>query len=762
MTVTAPAAPTGTGTPAKARGPAGVVALFALTTLTGSALLAMAEPMVAKMLPYAYAGSPMAWTASVLFFQIASVAGCGYAYLSERLPVARVRSLLRVLPVLAPLPLLPITLPGWSGRVGTLPPVPWLLLVLAVAAGAPFALLSSAMPLIQRWYASLDPPRSGGLPFVLAGLGGTAALLAYPFLVEPYADTRTQASWWAAGYGVFAALMVGCGLVASFRLGDPERRSAARTDEPYADPRKRARAAGVFAVKRAGHSARGRAGKTDRGPAMARWGEWSQRARWLGLAFVPSSLMLSVTTRISSGFASVPTVWVLPLALYLATFAVAFGPMTRRWLGRTAAVAAISAAVLPWAIYLLGDRVLTDGILLAALVLAGLACHGRLAADRPEPRRSGEFFLLMSLGAALGGAFNALVVPAIFSWEIELPIVLTALAVLPLAGRPDADPDGAAAKAFVLAGPLLAVATYLNLGRGWLLAIVLLGSLPWCTLAPRRPRMLAIGAALTTAAFVWYQVPADSYYRQRTFFGDYQVYGDSGWQVLSSGSVIRGYQFPAGNDRHVPVGYYGRYGPLGDLFAGYGNGRVGVVGAGNGTVAAYGHRGQRMDFFERDPALLDIALRRFTYLMDSQAGLSGTIGDGRQRLAETRDGTYGMIVFDGLGFGAVPTHLLTREALRTYVRKLAPGGVLAFHVTHRDLDLARALAATARAAGLAALTGHGAADQRRIFQASTWVAVARRPADLRRLRGAGWRASAVTGPVWTDRRAALGGLLRLG
>jgi SAM-dependent methyltransferase len=724
------------------RVPAGImVTLFTLTTLMSASLLFTVEPMVAKMLLPSYGGSPMVWNTSVLFFQIALLVGYAYAHWSQRLLGARWQPLVQIPLVIAPLFVLPVALPAWLDARGSTPDALWLLLVLAAVVGAPFAVLSTIGPLVQRWYSWADLPRSNDPYFLYAAsnVGSMLALLAYPFLIEPAADLAAQARWWAFGYVVFTALLVACGLIVRFRTTKTP--SEALTEaEPVAEEQI----------------------------------SWWRRARWLGLAFIPSSLMLGVTTHISTDIAPVPLMWVVPLALYLATFIIAFGSKKQRWLSSTVTVAAISAAVLPWTLYLMGYRAVLSAILLSlSLVLvSGLACHGLLAKDRPIPRRLTEFFLIISLGGALGGAFNSLVAPMVFDWVAELPLVVTALAVLPLAlsRKPDMTARwhfrGAAAlvEAFVLTGPLLAVAAYLRLGGSWFVVILLASFLPWCVLAVRRPLMMAIGAALTTTVLFWYQTPTDTF-RERTFFGTYSVYTDNGWRIFAHGTTVHGYQFPSGPKRTIPVSYFGRPGPLGDLFASYGDRsrRIAVVGLGTGVMASYGRRGQKMDFYEIDPAVVKIAIDQFSYLGDSRADISAIVGDGRLGLDNEPDGSYGMIILDAFSSDAVPPHLLTREALQMYARKLTAGGVIVFNVTNRNLDLAPMLGATARAAGLASMTGQGDADPQRIYRASSWVAVTRSDADLQPLRAKAWRwHTPRSGPVWTDAHSSLFGVLKLG
>lgn len=714
-----------------------VVTLFALTGLMGSGLLFLVVPMVTKMLLPAYSGSPAVWTTSMLFFQIAILAGHAYVHWSQRLLGARALLLIQIPLAISPLFVLPFTPPAWPGTFGPTPPTLRLLLALTLAVGAPIAALSTIGPLLQRWYSSSDLPRSDDPYFVYAagGTGGVLALLAYPVVIEPAVGLATQARWWVIAYGVFIALVVACGLVLRFRADGVSGGAQIRAEtEPT--------------------------GRIS----------WTRRARWLGLAFIPSSITLGVTTRISTHIAAIPLIWVVPLALYVATFTVAFGVKNQRWMTPMVTAAAVSAAVMPWTLYLHHALATDIAACLSLVLVAGLGCHGLLARDRPAPRRLTEFLVIVSLGCALGGAFNGLIAPMVFNWGAELPLVVTSLAVLPLVlrRRPDANKawrlPGAEGlvKAFVFTGPLLAAVVYLNLGRSWLIIVTVAGALPWCVLAVARPRAMAVGVALTTAALFWYQTPNDSF-RERTFFGAYEVYYQGGWWILSDGATMRGYQYALEPVRSIPVSYYGQPGPLGDLFTSYGDrsSHIAIVGLGTGAEASYGRPGQQMDFYEPDRVILDIALNKFGYLKESRARTNTILGDGRIQLGKVPDGRYGMIILDAFNSGPVPTHLLTREALQLYVRKLSPGGVLAFHVTPRNLDLAPMLQATARSAGLASMTGQGYTDPKHMYQGSTWVAIARADADLRPLRAKPmrWKRLSTDGPVWTDAHASPIGVL---
>jgi SAM-dependent methyltransferase len=363
----------------------------------------------------------------------------------------------------------------------------------------------------------------------------------------------------------------------------------------------------------------------------------------------------------------------------------------------------------------------------------------------------------------------------VFNWTAEFPLVVTSLAVLPIMlRRSDATLrwrfPGAVAlvKAFVLAGPLilLMLTIFLRLGASSFVPAVVAVGVPWCVLALRRPRMMAIGVALTTVLLLWYRMPTDSI-RMRTFFGNYHIYTDgNGRRMFGHGSTVHGYQFTGGPLRTTPVSYYGRSGPFGDLFTAYGerSSRVAVVGLGTGVIATYGHTGQTMDFYEIDPVVIRIAANWFSYLSDSKADATAIAGDGRLELDKAPDGSYGMIILDAFTSDSVPPHLMTYEALQMYARKLTPGGVLVFNVTNRSLDLAPMLAATARAAGLTSITGNGAEDPQKIYYRSRWVAIARKDADLQPLRAKSWRwhTPPPGGPVWTDAHSSLFGVLDIG
>ena len=688
-----------------------LVLLFAAASFLGASLLFLVQPMVAKMLLPLLGGSASVWTTCMLFFQAGLLGGYLYAHLltsrlGARLQVATHAAVLGVA-LLA----LPISLDRLTPPAGTQAPLPWLLASLAIVAGAPFFALASTGPLLQRWLHGTDHP-SARDPYHLyaaGNLGSFAGLILYPVLLEPLLPLATpgarmlpprlvpwsQSGLWAAGYLVFA----GCVL-----------------------------AAGALALRRPGPALPEAAG----GAPTTR-----ERLTWMLLAFVPSSAVLGVTQYVTAEIAAVPLLWVIPLALYLLTFVVAFSPrvtLPPLWMGRAVAVAVLAtAASMTLAVRSRGQ--LLVAIHLAGLVVIGLALHGRLAASRPRASRLTEFYLWIAAGGALGGVFNAIVAPLAFKTVAEYPVALF-LAVL-LRPRPAervASPRPWARALDVGIG--LAVGTLpLSLGRfapdvagpvSWPLVALLAGVPALLCLAliawPLR-FTLAVGALLIAG---WWQIsaPRASLDRERTFFGVHRVVPTLGpwfretqagamgppkrreFVSLLHGGTCHGMQAVAPAFRKIPTTYYHRDGPLGrawtalDLDARATD--IGLVGLGAGTIAAYGRAGQRMTYFELDPAVARIARDRryFTFIADSPATVAVEIGDGRLRLARVADQAFDVLVLDAFSSDSIPVHLLTEEAIALDLRKLRPEGVLFVHLTNHYLGLEDVVSAIAGRLGV--------------------------------------------------------------
>ena len=684
---------------------------FATAIFAGATLLFLVQPMVARMVLPLFGGSQAVWTTSMLFFQAVLLAGYGYAHASTRLLGPSRQPIVHAVVLVLAVAALPI------GRGLAPPPTDaspslWLLGVLAVTVGAPFFVVTTASPLLQHWLAT-SGHASGRDPYFLYAAGNAGsliALLAYPILVEPLLTLDQQARLWSIGYVLFALLCLGC-----------------------------------LVIARRGRSLAQSAPARVMVPSLA----WRTRARWVGTALVPSSLMLGITTYISTDVASFPMLWVLPLAIYLLTFVVAFA---RRPLVTTRAAALILP--LPAALVfaqMLGSVTLPLPVTLLTQLLvlffAGVLAHGRLAEQRPAPERLTEFYFLLSLGGVLGGALNALVAPLVFDSVLEYPLVLVLALALRPRGRRIADIFPVLAFGGCVAG--LAVVQGLSVPH-----LLLAGAVVAClAIGVRYPRYLTLGFASLTLLLA---AGSPSLHSERTFFGVLRVTEQDGERKLVHGTTVHGVERFAGPLAGEPLTYYGRRGPLGDVFAAYSQlDRVDAIGLGAGTVAAYGRPGQQMTFYELDPAIARIAgdPRFFTFLRDSPANVEIVLGDGRRTIARVPDGTSDLVIVDAFSSDSIPVHLLTREAIELYVRKLRPGGLIAFHVSNRHLELAPVIARAAHALGLAAVDRFDRAEGARGDRTpSRWLVLARSPEGLEPLlERSGWRIPTVSaGRVWTD------------
>jgi hypothetical protein len=727
------------------RGAAALVAAYAATVFAGAFLLFQVQPMFGKMVLPLLGGSPAVWNTCMLFFQAALLGGYLWAHLTTRALGVRRQAAVHLALMLAAGLALPLAV-GDAAPTGGGAPIPWLLLVLLSTVGAPFMVLAGTGPILQRWFAESGSPAAANPYWLYAAsnLGSLLGLLAYPFLLEPGLRLAQQSAVWAAGYALLVAGVAGC-------------------------------AALVWRTHAAGAAAAREAAVPDPAPVTAR-----RRAGWVGLAFLPSSLLLGATTYLTTDLTPAPLLWVLPLALYLLTFTLVFAP---RQLVPHGWMVAAQPALLVAVVYLLLGSSLTRPavavpIHLAALFVTAMVCHGELSRRRPDARHLTEFYLWLSVGGVLGGIFNVLVAPLVFTetWEYPLVLVLACLArPWPEEGRTLREHGTAALRA---AG--FAVALYLltsrDPGTTPFVALAVMGGVYVALLSAvlgRAPLLLAlcVGSAYLVRA-VEDQRAAPILHADRSFFGHFRVVrgtaGDEAFHVLTHGSTMHGAQSLDPEHRRDPLTYYVRIGPLGDVFATQGLStrarRLAVVGLGAGTTAAYASENERWTFFEIDPGMERTARdpRLFTYLSDSPAPTRVVLGDARVSLArEVREGapTYDLIVLDAFSSDAIPVHLLTREALGIYLERLAPGGRLAVHVSNRYLDLEPVVAALARERGLAVRVGAWGIPRALPYQnLSTWIVVARSDWDLGMLAtDARWRAIRSEPGVrpWTDDHSSI-------
>jgi hypothetical protein len=718
-----------------------VPALFTLTIFVSASLLFFVQPLFARIVLPQIGGAPAVWTTAMLFFQSVLIAGYLYAHLvSRHLPVAAQLALHLAFWVAA-LSFLPLAIPaGW--RYDPAVPAAWQTLTLfALGVGLPFGVLSANAPLIQSWYARSDGP-SAGDPYFLYGasnFGSLVALLAFPLLAEPLLGARRIGEIWALGFQAFGALLLLCGLFAL-------------------------RGRGVQAV-------RARCLPDERLGA-------GQIARWMLLAFVPSSLMLAVTTKISTDVGAIPLVWVVPLSLYLLSFVLTFA---RRPLGVTPILRLcylLSLAVLG-AVFagITGAHVGLWGVaaLIAAFFVVALFAHARLYAARPDGRHLTLFYLVMSVGGALGGFFNSILAPLLFDSLAEggVTTLLAATLVLSPAMRPSRAQALLGVAAGIAAALPLVLAIVVFRSVDWImLKLAMFGLAAFLAVALRRQLPAAAIAMITVAATGAWLIPNGDLFRDRSFFGTHRVMEEKGLRHYTNGTTIHGTERLAdlASARPEPQLYYHRNGPMAQVLTsatGKRAGRVGIVGLGAGALACYKRPGQDWTFYEIDAAVDRIARdpRLFTFLSACAPDAPTRLGDARMVLAaEAGAPRYDLLVIDAYGSDAVPVHLTTHEAMRLYLDRLAPGGVLLYHISNRYYAIERPLARSATALGLVAriqdYPGNEAADPG--DAPSRVVMLARSAEALGPLAGdPRWHDLAADGgPVWTDDFADLLSILK--
>jgi hypothetical protein len=694
--------------------------LFTLTLFLSSALLFLIQPMVGKIILPAFGGSPAVWTTTMVFFQAALLGGYAYAHFSTSRLGAKKQSLIHVPLMILALLTLPFATHVSGGATGSRSPLFSVLWALLSLVGAVFFIVSAGAPLLQRWFASTDDP-DGKDPYFLysaSNLGSMIALLAYPILVEPRFKLSEQTRLWAYGYGLLVLLMG----VAAFALHQRARPVEEIHEEATATP-----------------------------PLQP-----AQRAMWVMLGAVPSSLLLGVTAYLTTNIAPIPLLWVVPLALYLLTFILAFARrpfMKSAWLARVfplvitplalAMILESTTPIVPLAIFHL-----------LAFFIAAWMCHSRLSESRPAPKHLTEFYLWISVGGVLGGLFNAAVAPVIFSTLMEYPLALVLASFL----RPPRRPEDSAFKRWdgyypVIVGFLTIALTamvktgypfkFLLMEPGTERTILSIG-LPavLCFLAVDRPRRFALSlGAMFAAAFAMHTAAVGSViYTARSFFGVHRIVSQRHGQLhtLVHGTTVHGMQDSTRPTE--PLTYYSRSGPIGHVFKEFSGAQtkphVAFVGLGVGTVAAYGVPGQTMTFFEIDPVVEATATnpKFFTFLRDSKAKVDIVLGDARLTLADQPNSRFGLLVLDAFSSDAIPVHLLTEEAFQLYLKKLDPHGIIAVHISNRYLNLDPVLYAIAKDLHLATLIdedeGKSEKETNNDEYASVWVIMARDKADF--------------------------------
>lgn len=640
--------------------------LYAIAIFLGSFLLFLVEPMAAKRLLPLLGGSAAVWTTCLVFFQVALLLGymCAHWLATRLRPRAQAfvyTGLLIACLAQASLNLRP------DLHASTLHPILSVFLLLTTLIGLPFVVLSATSPLLQAWYAAGFANAANGsavttavrvVPpyrlFALSNLGSLLALLTYPWLVEPRFSLREQSLAWLAGFVVF---VTACAGIAWFKVRDGRERNAVAVEEATM-------------------------------PAAADEPQPSSvnRVLWLLLAACGSVMLCAMTNHLSQNIAAIPLLWIVPLTLYLLSFVIAFSrgswlPGFLRWripgLGISMArmvLLLLTAATLGWLVYTANemhrDLALwkTVSLYCSALFILCLFCHAELHRLRPSPRHATSFYLLIAAGGAIGSILVGVVAPVTLTGSYELAWGVVFVSVM-------------------------AVAVTWKHGLGWRLF--------WSTAT------LAIAGVL-----IFFHIRGDgenTIVRIRNFYGTLRVTEQmeppftGPTRYLYHGTIRHGSQIYTDELRKTPTTYYAHDSGVGlalDLCCGDRPRRVGVIGLGTGTLAAYGRPGDVFRFYDINPLVEPIARNMFTYLRESAATVEVVPGDARLSLAAEAPQQYDVLAIDAFSGDAIPVHLLTRQAMAVYQRHLKPGGIIAFHVSNKFLNLAPVVRQQAELAGL--------------------------------------------------------------
>jgi hypothetical protein len=635
-------------------------------------LLFQVQPLIARIVLPLFGGSSAVWATCLFFFQAVLLLGYLYADVAaRRVPPRRLAPAHGAL-LAATLLALPLSPAAAARHADPAHPVGGILALLALTVGAPYLVLASTSPLVQAWHAAAAGDRPYRL-YAWSNTGSLLGLLSYPFLVEPYFPLRTQALAWSALYGL-CALAIAALAFANRGAAAPAAHSTPVTTAPAAAP----------------------------APPPVRAADL---ALWTALAATSVTLLVAVTNHLTQNIVPFPFLWIVPLTLYLLSFIVCFaadGRFYQRWLWL--ALAAPALLGVPYLLTLGPLRVVWLVPAFAAILfVCCMVCHGELHRARPPAARLTLFYLMVALGGALGGLFAGVIAPMVFSGDYELHTGVAACALLVTALLARDAARGAGGAALRRALPAAAGA-------------VTLGLLGWLGYEIREERR-----AFTI--------------QQRNFYGVLRVQDQERGQAavarrtLAHGAIIHGIQWLHPFRSGQPTAYFGVNSGVGRVLAGLGPApaKVGVIGLGVGTLAAYGRPGDVYRFYEINPAVTELARTQFSFLGQSAAQVEVVPGDGRLSLAREPDQGYDVLVLDAFSGDAIPTHLLTREAFGVYFRHLKPGGLIAVNCSNLYLNVHEAVVQVALSLGRPAIVVGNPAEEENLVRAATWVVIADDP-----------------------------------
>ncbi len=710
----------------------GLITVYAATTFLSAFLLFQVQPILGGFLLPWFGGGPGVWTACMLFFQLLLLGGYVYAHLLGRVQTLRRQAAIHLAMIVLTLMALPI-LPDPASRPASVEmPTASILVLLAVTAGGPYAMLSASSPLLASWYRRALPEGAPYRLYALSNAGSMLALLSYPFIFEPSFTLRAQGIGWSWAYAAFGIGTAACAWLMT--------REAKLTSMAPASP--------------------GTSGTRSTGEMQGAGVRWSTVLAWIALSATGSVMLLATTSQISQELSVMPMLWILPLSIYLLTFILCFERdawYDRRIFVPLLAVSVIAVFVLMFAGLTLDIHIQIE-IYLVVLFVFCMTCHGELVRLRPPASRLTGFYLAMALGGALGGVLTAVVAPLVFAgyWEYHLALTATVLAVL-LALRRDLwrNSQGLTRSAY---------------GR------VVMGTLGVFV-------MIGVVAALSVHILDWKQ---EAIATSRNFFGVLRVRAEQGvagaMRRMLHGTTSHGVQLQAPHLLQVATSYYGRHSGIGLAIRAYrdlrkgvsalenGDGggpasglRIGVIGLGVGTVAALAERGDRVRFYEIDSQVERLAREHFSFLSDAPAHVEVALGDARilleQELEKGASQDFDILVVDAFNSDSVPRHLLTVEAYALYRRHLRPGGLIAFHTSNNYLGLSSIVLSIAQHNGDEALRIQSVEEEWLGTASARWVIATRNQdflaLDRLQVEATPWAPEETGALAWTDHRASL-------
>jgi hypothetical protein len=655
-------------------------------------LLFLVQPLIAKQILPWFGGSSAVWTTCMLFFQATLLVGYAYADVTPRALGSRNQPRAHIVVALLCLLVLPILAPEALKPLGSEEPISRILMLLAVTIGLPYLLLSTTSPLIQSYFARLNPGRDPYRLFALSNAASLAALVAYPAVIEPFVGVRAQAWGWSIAFALYVVLLAAL----AWRVS--------RTDVAAAPLNE------VDTLE-----------ATDATPPSN-----VNRLRWVALSAAGSMLLLAVSNHITQNVASVPLLWVLPLTLYLLTFILTFdgkGWYQRRYYAGPFFVLVIAMCALLVEKTYQFDLVVQTSVFCVGLFVVCMMCHGELVMSKPAPMHLTRFYLLVSVGGALGALVVSVIAPLLFPTFLETPLALLVAALL-----------------------FVPVATATHSFLQWLAVALCIGT-------------------VGTGAYYWKQEHDNSIEVTRNFYGVMKIkaYDEPGSDNhlvrMVHGAILHGEQYTHEKWRKEPTTYYTPTSGFGravnqqrTLAPRSANGiRIGMIGLGVGTVAAYCRDIDKCRIYEINAEVERLARKHFTFLADSPAKPEVVIGDARLSLEREASNQFNVLAVDAFSGDSIPMHLITDEAVRVFMKQLGSNGILAYHVSNRFLNLPPVLAEIAAKENLAGLVVEDPAQSNNaLHSSSTWVLLAKNAEMLKGIEEGKPLERTAGAPLWTD------------